>query len=149
MIHAVLRHISFVGGCPLSCNAAVYSEFSRTLLVVVNNGSAFACCLALAVLCILPGVHTQECLEKMVFGKRGALTSGVIEKKDTVALIPGGTGAEPHAAASASVTGAAAGNGRACEGTSNNGDSGSTTISCNRDSARVGWICYCCCCCCV
>ncbi|CDI82733.1 hypothetical protein, conserved, partial [Eimeria acervulina] len=37
-----------------------------------------------------------ECLEKLVFGKRGALTSGVIEKKDTVALIPGGTGFSAH-----------------------------------------------------
>ncbi|OEH76021.1 hypothetical protein cyc_08114 [Cyclospora cayetanensis] len=33
-----------------------------------------------------------EYLEKLVFGKKGALTSGIIEKKDTVTLVSGGTG---------------------------------------------------------
>ncbi|CDJ41247.1 hypothetical protein, conserved [Eimeria tenella] len=37
-----------------------------------------------------------EYLEKLVFGKKGALTSGVIDRKDTVALIPGGTGFSAH-----------------------------------------------------
>lgn len=37
-----------------------------------------------------------EYLEKLVFGKKGALTSGIIEKKDTVALVPGGTGFSAH-----------------------------------------------------
>ncbi|KAL8445813.1 hypothetical protein Emed_005369 [Eimeria media] len=35
-----------------------------------------------------------EYLEKLVFGKKGALTSGVIDRKDVVPLIPGGTGAQ-------------------------------------------------------
>lgn len=35
-------------------------------------------------------------LEKLVFGKKGALTSGVIERKDVISLIPGGTGFSAH-----------------------------------------------------
>ncbi|KAL8438969.1 hypothetical protein Efla_006914 [Eimeria flavescens] len=37
-----------------------------------------------------------EYLEKLVFGKKGALTSGVIDKKDVVPLVPGGTGFSAH-----------------------------------------------------
>ncbi|XP_026190167.1 nitric oxide synthase-interacting protein [Cyclospora cayetanensis] len=37
-----------------------------------------------------------EYLEKLVFGKKGALTSGIIEKKDTVTLVSGGTGFSAH-----------------------------------------------------
>ncbi|KAL8435545.1 hypothetical protein ACSSS7_002390 [Eimeria intestinalis] len=35
-----------------------------------------------------------EYLEKLVFGKKGALTSGVIDRKDVVPLVPGGTGSQ-------------------------------------------------------
>lgn len=37
-------------------------------------------------------VDEKEYLEKLVFGKKGALTSGTIEKKDVIPLVPGGTG---------------------------------------------------------
>ncbi|KAL8455582.1 hypothetical protein Emag_000577 [Eimeria magna] len=37
-----------------------------------------------------------EYLEKLVFGKKGALTSGVVDRKDVVPLIPGGTGTQQH-----------------------------------------------------
>ncbi|KAL8272351.1 hypothetical protein Esti_003641 [Eimeria stiedai] len=37
-----------------------------------------------------------EYLEKLVFGKKGALTSKVIDRKDVVSLIPGGTGFSAH-----------------------------------------------------
>ncbi|CDJ30757.1 uncharacterized protein EMH_0007160 [Eimeria mitis] len=78
-----------------------------------------------------------EYLEKLIFGKKGALTSGVIEKKDTVALIPGGTGAPQdtagaarQAAAVVYATGAAAGaeNGSACDSTGNISSNSRTII---------------------